>query len=47
MHDEKKNCLSRRDAIIGAGKLAAGAAIVSVGANSIISPASAKQPAAY
>ena len=47
MQDEKKKCLSRRDAIIGAGKLAAGAAIVTAGVNGLITPASASKPAAF
>jgi hypothetical protein len=39
--------LTRRDALIGAGKIAAGAAIVSVGAGSLVTSASAKKPAAF
>jgi hypothetical protein len=37
MKDEKKE-ISRRDVLIGAGKVAAGAAIVSVGASGLITP---------
>ena len=47
MQDENKKRLSRRDAIIGAGKLAAGAAIVTAGAHGLITPASASKPAAF
>ena len=39
---EKKLNLSRRDALIGAGKVAAGAAIVSLGASRLITTAEAK-----
>ena len=37
MKDEKKE-VSRRDVLIGAGKVAAGAAIVSVGASGLVTP---------
>jgi len=47
MQEGKKNCLSRRDALIGAGKLAAGAAIVTAGVHGLITPASASKPAAF
>jgi hypothetical protein len=47
MQDEKKKCLTRRDALIGAGKIAAGAAIVTVGAGSLVTTASANKPAAF
>ena len=43
MQEGKKNCLSRRDALIGAGKLAAGAAIVTAGVHGLITPASASK----
>lgn len=41
MTAEKKMEISRRDALVGAGKIVAGAAIVSVGASGIISKATA------
>ena len=41
---KKCNDLTRREAIINAGKIAAGAAVVSVGAHSLISPARATTP---
>ena len=41
MHKEKKE-LSRRDALIGMGKIAAGAVIASAGTSAFISPAKAK-----
>ncbi len=40
--DKTKNELSRRDAIIGAGKIATGAAILSVGASGLLTPAKVK-----